>query len=103
MYCYIHGWIYTCIRYIHVCLHSQFNEADILLHISSHELHAYIEYEGDDLWSQLQLQTVCVLKLHYREKATIDDIGLQKYEQNWSLQMHNNSMHLAWQKDPTAK
>ena len=49
MYCYIHGWIYTCIRYIHVCLHSQFNEADILLHISSRELHAYIEYEGDDL------------------------------------------------------
>ena len=43
------GLIYTCIRYIHVCLHSQFNEADILLHISSHELHAYIEYEGDDL------------------------------------------------------
>ena len=77
MYCYIHGWIYTCIRYIHVGLHSQFNEADILLHISSHKLHAYIEYEGDDLWSQLQLQTVCVLKLHYCEEQQLMIFGFR--------------------------
>ena len=98
---YMDGYIHASDIYMYAYIHNSMKQIYCYIYLAINCMP--IEYEGDDSWSQLQLQTVCVLKLHYCEKATVDDIGLQKYEQNWSLQMHNNSMHLAWQKDPIAK